>query len=69
MYFVAALLLIGMILKPMPKFVSCYQYFGDQVKHSMSPKSLGQYGYKVGMSNPNATVTDPFLASHHIIYL
>jgi beta-glucosidase len=36
----------------------------------MSHKCLGnsQYGYKIGMSNPNANpVTDPYLATHHII--
>ncbi|GMY13145.1 beta-glucosidase 13-like [Fagus crenata] len=49
----------------------CYQYFGDRVKHWTTinePQVFGQYGYKIGMSNPNANpVTDPYLATHHII--
>jgi beta-glucosidase len=32
------------------------------------PQVFRQYGYKIGMSNPNANhVTDPYLATHHII--
>ncbi|KAA8530122.1 hypothetical protein F0562_004831 [Nyssa sinensis] len=49
----------------------CFQKFGDRVQHWTTinePQVFGQYGYRVGMTNPNANpVTDPFLASHNII--
>ncbi|XP_065637711.1 furostanol glycoside 26-O-beta-glucosidase isoform X2 [Quercus suber] len=49
----------------------CFQTFGDRVKHWTTinePQVFGQYGYKMGSSNPNPNpTTDPYLATHHII--
>nr|POE53697.1 furostanol glycoside 26-o-beta-glucosidase [Quercus suber] len=49
----------------------CFQTFGDRVKHWTTinePQDFGQYGYKMGSSNPNPNpATDPYLATHHII--
>ena len=49
----------------------CFQTFGDRVKHWTTinePQVFGQYGYKMGSSNPNPNpATDPYLATHHII--
>ncbi|KAM3713356.1 hypothetical protein ACJW31_01G249000 [Castanea mollissima] len=49
----------------------CYQYFGDRVKHwttTNEPQVFGQYGYKIGMTNPNPKpATDPYLATHNIL--
>ncbi|KAL4653165.1 hypothetical protein ACB092_01G283300 [Castanea dentata] len=49
----------------------CYQYFGDRVKHWTTinePQVFGQYGYKIGMTNPNPKpATDPYLATHNIL--
>lgn len=49
----------------------CFKTYGDRVKDWSTinePQVFGQYGYKIGMKNPNANpATDPFLATHHII--
>ncbi|KAM7509811.1 hypothetical protein LguiB_008686 [Lonicera macranthoides] len=49
----------------------CYKNFGDRVKHWVTinePQIFGQFGYSIGLNDPDANpVTDHFLATHNII--
>lgn len=49
----------------------CFKTYGDRVKYWITvnePQLFGQFGYKIGLKNPEPNpATDPFLATHNII--